>query len=110
MVRSWVKLLLVDLVVLVAAYAVVSDLYARLNCATGQDLYGQGCLARSSPQYSYSLLTRYFSMVSGGATLQSPPYLDWLQLLAVIFIVVNVWYLLARAKQVRRPTAGKMTD
>ena len=47
---------------------------------------------RSSPSFSYSLLTKSFSMVVGGTRLQSPPTLDWVQLIAYILVAINVWF------------------
>ena|SRR5215472_14772949 len=93
-VRTGVKVLIADAVLLIAEFFAISDVQARLTCANGAALYGQGCLTRDSPGYSYSVLVQYLSMTSqGGLVLTSPPTLDWIQLLVVALIVINLWYI-----------------
>jgi hypothetical protein len=92
MVATGVKVLLADAVLLLAEFFAIQDFQARVACALGSPLYGYGCLARSSPSYSYSFLTESFSMVVNGTTVRSPPMLDWVQLTAAALIVINVWY------------------
>lgn len=86
------KVLAIDAVLIVVEVEVLLDIQNRINCALGSSLYGQGCLTRSSPSFAYSLLTKWFSLVVNGTTLQSPPTLDWVQLIAFVLVALNAWY------------------
>ncbi len=77
-------MLLADIVLLVSAYFVLKDLQWRGSYASQQGF---------TPSYFYSLLTQFFSVTGRGLVLQSPPTLDWVQLTAVVLVVLNVWYL-----------------
>ncbi|HXW94197.1 MAG TPA: hypothetical protein VEJ19_00640 [Nitrososphaerales archaeon] len=92
MVRTVLKILVLDVILLLAEFEIVQDVQNRIQCALGSPLYGQVCVTRSSPSFSYSLLTRSFSMVVGGNSVQSPPTLDWVQLIAYVLVAVNVWF------------------
>jgi hypothetical protein len=92
------KVLLVDVVLLVFAYYVQEDLDWRSSYAAFRGY---------SPTTHYSLLIRTFQMVGGGVPLQSPPTLDWIQVVILILIVVNVSYLygvLRNHSKARPPT------
>jgi hypothetical protein len=93
MVATGVKVLLADAVLLLAEFFAIQDIQARVACSLGSPLYGYGCLARSSPSYSYSFLTESFSMIVNGTTVRSPPMIDWVQLTAGVLVVINLWYL-----------------
>jgi len=92
MARTAWKVLILDAVLLLAEFEIIQDAHNRIQCALGSSLYGQSCMVRSSPSFSHSLLTQSFSMIVGGTYLQSPPTLDWAQLIAYILVVINVWY------------------
>ena len=92
MARTAVSVLILDAVLLLAVFEIVQDVQNRLQCALGSTLYGQVCLLRSSPSFSYSVLTQSFSMVVGGTRVQSPPTVDWVQLIAYLLVAVNVWF------------------
>jgi len=92
MARTAYVVLILDAVLLLATFEIIQDVQNRIQCALGSSLYGQGCMLRSSPSFSYSLLTKSFSMVVGGTRLQSPPTLDWVQLIAYILVAINVWF------------------
>ncbi|MDA4121479.1 MAG: hypothetical protein OK404_03620 [Thaumarchaeota archaeon] len=105
MVSTGLKVLLADAVLLLAEFFATQDIQARVACAVGSPLYGFGCLARSSPAYSYSLFTESFSMIVNGTTVRSPTMLDWVQLTAAALIVINVWYVYFL---IRRKPSNKM--
>ncbi len=84
MVRIPLKLISADAVLLLGAYLVLQDLAWRSGYASQKGL---------APSYFYSLLTQSFSMTGKGLALQSPLTLDWVQLIAVVLVVLNVWYL-----------------
>ena len=92
MVRTVLKVLILDAILLLAEFEIIQDLQNRIQCALGSTLYAQACMARSSPTFSYSLLTRSFSMVVGGMYVQSPPTIDWVQLIAYVLVAINVWF------------------
>ncbi|QQG48942.1 MAG: hypothetical protein HY247_01090 [archaeon] len=83
MAKAGLKLLIGDVLILVAGYLVTKDLQARVAYAAAE---------RYSPSFSYSILTKYFDMIRNSVTLQSPLTLDWIQVLAFAFIIVNGWY------------------
>lgn len=104
MVRTGIKVVTLDAFLLIITYFVGTDIQNRIDCALGSPLYGEGCLARSSPAFSYSVLTRFFSMVKDGMVLTSPPTLDWVQLVLLVFAVVNVWFVYTVFRE-RRPSS-----
>ena len=83
MVGTGFKILIADAVLLAAEFLILQDLQWRSSYAAAEGL---------SPSYSYSVLTQFFAISGGGATLTSPPTLDWVQLLVVVLVVLNVWY------------------
>jgi hypothetical protein len=90
-IRSGWKVIVVDLVLLVALYYVSQDLQWRSDyAASAHDrCYG---MCSYSPSYALSVLTRFFTMSGNGQSLTSPPTLDWVQLLAYAIILLNAWY------------------
>jgi hypothetical protein len=92
MARTALKVLILDAVLLLAEFEIIQDMQNRIQCALGSPLYGQLCMVRSSPSFSHSLFSQSFSMIVGGRYLQSPPTLDWAQLVAYILVAINVWY------------------
>ena len=95
LVKTLYKVLLLDGAVILALYFVFQDLSWRTSCALGQEV---DCAARTGPSFSYSLLTRSFTMSRGSMALISPPTLDWVQILAILLVVANGWYLYALIK------------
>ena len=83
MVARLVKALVADVVMVVAAYFVTADLQWRSGYAASEGL---------TPSTSYLPFIRVFTMTGRSFPLQSPPTLDWLQVLAAAFILVNIWY------------------
>ncbi len=109
MARTALKVLIIDAVLLLAEFLIIQDVQARSNCALGTPLYGQDCLVRASPSYSYSLFTQSFSMAANRYTLQSPPALDWIQLLTAVLFAVNIWFAYTYLKRSRVQKA-EVTD
>lgn len=81
--RTGYKVAVVDLVLLGALYFIVQNLQWRASYAASEGL---------TPSYSYSLLWNVFQMSGRAFPLQSPPTLDWVQLLAAILAVLNLVY------------------
>jgi len=92
MARTALKVAIVDAVLLAGIYSVFLDLQART--AKAESLHG-ACpsLCSYAPSFSYNLLTQFFTMAGNGATLTSPPTLDWVQLLAYALVAVNAWFI-----------------
>ncbi len=109
MARTALKVIIIDAVLLLAEFLIVQDVQARSDCAFGTPLYGQECLARSSPSYTYSLFTQSFSMVANRFSLQSPPTLDWIQLLTAVLFAVNIWFVYTYLKR-RKTQRTDVTD
>jgi len=86
MVSRLTKVVLFDALLIIAGYFVYSDLQWRSSYASSEGL---------SPSTAYLPFIRTFTMSGRAFPLQSPPTLDWLQVLAAAFIVVNVWCVFA---------------
>jgi hypothetical protein len=83
MVRTSLKVLAVDAVLLICVYFVLQDLQWRSGYASQEGFI---------PSTIYSVLTRSFAMTGRGFALQSPLTLDWIQVLVVALVVLNAWY------------------
>ena len=88
MVRLVFKVAGVDLVIVYALASVLQDLSWRVYYA-GTPHAGVPGFAAS---FSYSLLARFFTMARSGVSLTSPPTLDWVQILELLLILVNGWF------------------
>jgi hypothetical protein len=102
MFRTAAVVVVADVVLLGALAFVFQDLQWRASYAAS--LHGAcGTPCGYSPSFGFSILTRYFTMVGNGATLTSPPMLDWVQALALILVLVNAWfaYTVIRARRIR---------
>ncbi len=93
MVRTGVKVLGVDSVLLVTEYLVLQDVLWRSAYASSEGL---------SPSYSYSLLTQFFTMAGRSLVLESPPTLDWVLVLLVVLVILNLWYSIVAIRRWRR--------
>ncbi len=104
MVRTALKVLAADVVLLIAEFNVIQDLNWRTGYAAS--LHG-ACfpnLCSYTPSFAYNLLVQFFTMSGNGATLTSPPTLDWVQLIAYALIGINAWF--AYITLVKRRTPG----
>ena len=88
MVRTVYKVLAADVVLLAALAGVLQDLAWRVSYATSPHPLPEG----SAASYSFSILTRFFSISGGPLVLTSPPTLDWVQLLGLALVLVNGWF------------------
>jgi hypothetical protein len=77
------KLAVADAFLLIAGYYVLQDLSWRSAYAVSRGF---------TPTSAYSLLTRMFSLTGQGSGLQSPPTLDWVQVVVALLIIANVSY------------------
>ena len=82
------KLVLVDLVLVAALYFVLQDISWRTYYA----MTPHAGVSGYTPSFSYSLLTRFFSMAGSNVPLTSPPTLDWVQVIAYVLVAINAWY------------------
>ncbi len=91
MARTALKVLIIDVVILVAEYYVIQDLQWRTSYATSLH---SACpqLCGYSPSFSYNILTQFFTMTGNGVSLTSPPTLDWIQLFTAALLAVNLWF------------------
>jgi hypothetical protein len=89
MVRTVFKVLASDVVLLIALFYVVQDLQWRTSYAASPHA---GTPHGYSSSFAYGLLTRFFTMSGGRVSLTSPPTLDWVQVIALILVVINVWF------------------
>ena len=106
--RAEFKVLLVDAVLLIAEYSVIQDLSWRSGyAASPQDRCAGIC--SYTPSFGHNILTQYFTMAGNGVSLTSPPTLDWVQLLGLALVLVNVWYgynLWLKRRQSKGPVAA----
>jgi len=95
--RKAVIVLIADVVLLISLFFVAQDLQWRAAYAASPH-YACPRLCSYSPSSGYNLLTRFFTMdgiTQGqniGQHLVSPPALDWVQVIALALVVVNVWF------------------
>ena len=89
--RTAILVLLVDVVLVVAMIFVIQDLQWRASYASSLHYAcPQPCSYSSS--FSYSVLSRFFTMSGNGVSLTSPPNIDWVQVLAVLLVAINAWF------------------
>ncbi len=102
MVRTGYKILVADAVLLFGEYLILQDLRWRSTFASSEGF---------SPSFSYSVLTQFFTMSGRGLTLESPPTLDWVQLIVAVLVVMNAWYLVHLVR-IRRlgPSPAEATE
>lgn len=84
MIPRWAEVLAFDFILLLAGYSVVGDLQWRADYATK--------VSHLVPSYTYLPLIRHFTMTGRDFPLVSPPTLDWLQIVLVVAVLVNLWY------------------
>jgi len=89
-----IKIVVTDLVLIVFGYYVLQDLDWRSGFAASKGF---------SPSTAYSFLTRSFVMTGQGSVLQSPPTLDWIQVVVALSIIVNLVYAFDALKGGRGP-------
>ena len=90
--RDATKVILADIVLVVALLYILQDLGWRLSYAASvhSGCPGTGCAY--SPSFSYGILTRVFTMYGNHVSLVSPPALDWVQATVYALVAVNVLF------------------
>ncbi len=86
--KALVWVVFADLVFLASGYFVYQDLQWRLAYASSPHAATSGYLA----SFNYGLLVQFLTMRSTSVSLTSPPTLDWLQVIWVAAVFLNVWY------------------
>ena len=81
--KGWLKVLVADLLLLLALYFVVQDEMWRSSLAATKGL---------SVSYTYSFFTHVFAMLGGSIPLRSPPIFDWIELILLLLVAVNIWF------------------
>jgi hypothetical protein len=101
--RTLLKVALADILLIAALASVLQDLQGRSAYAASLHT---ACspLCSYVPSFSYTLMTRFFTMTRLGTALTSPPILDWVQVLGVALVVINFWF--AYSYMSRRKAAG----
>jgi len=110
-VKVFYKIVIVDILALVALYYVLQDLQWRTDYAASLHTACR-TLCGYSPSFSYGLLTRVFTMDGNSQHLVSPPTLDWVQAIVVTLVVANSWFVYAYMRERRRlhsPTQPNLT-
>ena len=100
--RTYIAVLLVDALVLVALFYVNADWQWRIAYAASPHGHTSGYV----PSFSYSLFTQIFTMSSSGVSLASPLTLDWIQVLGVALVIINGWYLYSTYAKRKTPPAS----
>jgi len=91
LVRTILKVLVVDAILLAAEFWVFQDLQWRTGFASSLH---NACshLCTYSPSFSYGILIQFFTMTGNGVHLTSPPTFDWAQALAYAVVILNAWF------------------
>jgi hypothetical protein len=91
-VKNLFKTVIADVLLLTAEYFVLQDQGRRTAYAASLH---SACPVPCgySTSYAYGILTQFFTMMGQGVSLTSPPTLDWTQVLVVLLIIVNGWFL-----------------
>jgi hypothetical protein len=87
--KTYLLVLLVDLLLAVSLVYVVGDLQWRVAYASSPHPRTTGY----ATSFAYSVFTRVFTMSGGGISLSSPLTLDWVQVLGVLLVALNGWFL-----------------
>jgi hypothetical protein len=82
----WV--LVADVALVLGEYSVLLDVQSRSAYAAS----AHAGISGYAPSYSYSVLIQFFTMTGGGASLTSPPTLDWTQAIVLTLVVLNSWF------------------
>lgn len=101
------RIVIVDVLVLVALYYVLQDLQWRTNYAASLHT-ACASLCGYSPSYGFSFMIRYLTMNGNSQHLVSPPALDWVQVLVFLLVVANGWFAYGVLKARRSHAATQM--
>jgi hypothetical protein len=89
--RRTLWVVIADVLLLTGLYYVVLDLQWRSAYASSIHYACEGPCSYTA-SFSRSILTQFFTMTGNNASLTSPPTLDWVQLLVLALVLINVWY------------------
>lgn len=106
--RTAILVLFVDVALVVAAIFVIQDLQWRTSFAASLH-YACPQLCGYSPSFSYSVLTRFFTMSGNHVSWTSPPTIDWVQVLAVLLVAINAWFAYTILSKRRTAGSGMVT-
>lgn len=110
MVRAIYWIVAFDAILLAALAFVYRDLQWRVGYAESVHTACPAAGCSYSASFSFGFLTRLFTMSGNGVSLTSPPTLDWVQVIALLLVVVNGWYafhyLRGKKRVVRAPVQG----
>lgn len=105
--RTWTKVLVADVVLLVGVFYLLGDIDWRAAYASS---IHAACahVCRYTPSFAYGPLTYQFTMSGNGVHLTSPPTFDWLQVFVLLLLAINIWFgytILARRRAARADAA-----
>ena len=106
--KTYLWVIPIDAHLLVSLGYVLSDLQWRVAYAATSVGHERGY----APSFMYSVFTQVFTLKgpSGSLALTSPPTLDWVQVLAVLLVLLNGWWLYTSLSSRRKaPTAQPLT-
>jgi protein-S-isoprenylcysteine O-methyltransferase Ste14 len=101
MARRLILVLAADVVLALGAAWVVQDLQWRAAYAASPHAMVSGYEAT----FLRSVLTQVFSMTGSGFVLTSPPALDWLQVIGVLFVLANGWLVYGALRRKKQPAS-----
>jgi hypothetical protein len=99
------KVLMVDLVLVVAEFLVIQDLQWRSSYAAAAVNRCAG-LCSYAPSLSYGFLTHVFTMSGNSVQLSSPTTFDWVQAIAYALALLNGWLIYKYVQSRRAPAPG----
>ena len=106
MVSLTLKVIGADVVLLLGEYWILQDLAWRASFAASLHTACPDLCSYSS-SVSYSALVQFFTMIGNGASLTSPPTLDWVQLFAYVLFAINGWFLFAMLRSRRTAAVSR---
>jgi len=109
MARTALTVLVADIILLVGEFYVIQDLQWRTSYAASPHANAPNGY---NPSFAYNIFTQFFTMSGNGVSLTSPPTLDWIQLLTVALVVLNLWfaYTYWKGRRASRPSVAVQTQ
>jgi len=89
--RRTLWVVIADVLLITGLYYVLLDLQWRSAYASSLHYACEGPCSYTA-SFSRSILTQFFTMSGNNSSLTSPPTLDWVQLLVLALVLINVWY------------------
>jgi hypothetical protein len=82
-VRAWIKVAVADVVLIIFLLWVLGDMQGRLSYATAEG---------RPATFVHSIFIQFFQMSTSSLLLQSPPTLDWSEILVFVLVVINAYF------------------